>query len=70
MPVPVQELPLFWQFAVSRRVTVETKCEGSRCPFGASFIARTARYRDGTISFCCLGRSLQLQVVVPALTRT
>ncbi len=64
----------FLRFVASdgaRRATAGQKITEARgAPFGARFIACTSRDDDGTISFCCRGRFLQLQVVVPALTRT
>ena len=55
----------------ARRITAGKEIgRPSRAPCWAGFIACTSRDDDGALAFCCLGRPLQLQVVVPALTRT
>ena len=58
---------------VIRRTARDRRLENKEArgaPFGARLIACRSRDDVGAISFCCRGRFLQLQVVVPALTRT
>jgi hypothetical protein len=76
MPKATQKPPLRFKschFLAVCRVTAgdrRDEMRGPLRPIRASFIARSAHDDDGTTSFCCRGRLLQLQVVVAALTRT